>query len=112
MKTITFGNILEIVVVAALGSYFIVGALVICFLIFQRPKLSNRPLPRGMLWEPKDQEWAIRSWFLSLTAWHPLLFVLHLLVWPFWFMTYLDWLEAQEESESTPYLGPTDDGEV
>ena len=112
MKTITFGNILEIIVVAAVGSYFIVGLVVICFLVSRRPKRPNRPLPRGMLWELKDHEWETRRWFLLLTTFHPLLIVLHVVAWPFWFMTYLDWIDAEEENASTRYVGPIDDGEA
>jgi hypothetical protein len=74
---ITFEDISEIIVVAALGSYFIVGLVVICFLASRRPKLQDRPLPGGMLGEPKDHEWATRRWFLLLTTFHPLLIVLH-----------------------------------
>jgi hypothetical protein len=109
VKTITFGNILEIIVVAALGSYFIVGFAVICFLLSRRPKPPNRLLPRGMLWEPKDHEWATRWWFLLFTTFHPLLIVLHVLVWPFWFMAYLDWIDA-EEGKLTNSVPWTDQG--
>ena len=41
---------------------------------------------------------------------HPLAFVLCLLIWPFWFMSYLDSLEAEEEGTPPQYLGPPDDG--
>ena len=108
----TFGNVLEIIVVAALGSYFIVGFAVICFVISRRPKPPNRLLPRGMLWEPKDHAWATRRLFLMFTTFHPVLIVLHVVVWPLWFMAYLDSIETEEENEPPQYLGPTDDEEV
>jgi hypothetical protein len=112
VTTITFNDVLEIIVVAALGSYFIVGLAVLCFVIARRPKRPDRPLPRGMLWEPKNHEWNTRWWFLMFTSNHPLLIVLHVIVWPLWFMAYLDSIEAEEENTPTQYLGPSDDEQV
>jgi len=109
---ITFEDVLGIIVMAALGSYFIVGLAVVLFVISRRPKRPDRPLPRGMLWESKDHEWNTRWWFLLVTFNHPLLIVLHVVFWPLWFMAYLDLIEAEEENKATPYLGPTNDEEV
>ena len=111
MRAITLDDVLEIIIVAALGSYFIVGVLVYCFVIFRRPKQPDRLLPKGMLWEPKDHQWNTRWWFLTLTSDHPLLIVLHVLIWPFWFMAYLDSIEVEEENK-VEYHGPTKDDEM
>lgn len=108
MTTITSGDVLEIIVVAALGSYFVVGLIVVCFVIPRRPKPSSRPLPPGMLWEPKNHNREMSRWFLLLTSFHPFLIVLHVVAWPFWFMAYLDWIDAEEGNTPTRYLGPTD----
>jgi hypothetical protein len=112
MTMITFEDILGIIVIAALGSYFIVGLAVVLLVVSRRPKRPDQPLPRGMLWESKDHEWNTRWWFLVLTMNHPVLIVLHVVFWPVWFMAYLDLIEAEEEDRSTPYLGPTDDDDV
>lgn len=108
MTTITFNDVLGIIVVAALGSYFVVGVAVYCFVISRRPKRPDRPLPPGMLWEAKDHEWNTRWWFLMLTGNHPLFIALHVIVWPLWFMAYLDSVKADEENR-TQYYGPSDD---
>jgi hypothetical protein len=111
MAAITFADVLGIVVLAALGSYFIVGLAVVGFLFFRGPKWPRRGLPRGMLWEPKDHRRNTRWWFMALTSDHPLLIALHVVAWPLWFMTYLDELD-EEEAPPTQYLGPSDDEEV
>lgn len=112
MATITFDDVLGIIIVAALGSYFIVGLVVYGFVLFRGPKWPDRPLPQGMLWEAKDHKWNTRWWFLSLTNKHPLLLALHIVVWPLWFIAYLDSIDAEEENRPTQYYGPTEDDEV
>lgn len=106
MTKITFDDILGIIIVAALGSYFIVGFVVYLFVISRRPKRPDQLLPKGMLWEAKDHEWNMRWWFLILTSNRPLLMVIHVLIWPFWFMAYLDSMEVEEENKPE-YHGPT-----
>ena len=112
MTAITFSDILGIIIVAALGSYFIVGLAVVGFVFFRGPKWSDRPLPQGMVWEPKHHKRNTRWWFLALTNDHPLLIALHVLVWPLWFLTYLDSIDEEEQDTSAPYLGPKEDEEV
>ena len=105
---ISLSDILEIIIVAALGAYFIVGLGVVMFLIFRGPKMSLPPR-NGMLWEKKDNERNL-WWWLSISGrQHPVGFVLLILIWPYWFMSYLDSLEAEDEETPPQYLGPTDD---
>jgi hypothetical protein len=103
---ISLSDILGIIIVAALGAYFIVGLVVVLFLFFRGPKMLSPPR-NGMLWEKKDHERNMWWWASSLMSNHPIAFVLQLLIWPVWFMSYLDSLDAEEEK--TDYLGPPDD---
>jgi hypothetical protein len=105
---ISLSDILGIIIVAALGAYFIVGLVVVLFLIFRGPKMSLPPR-NGMLWEEKDNERNVWWWLSVSGRTHPVGIVLHLLIWPLWFMSYLDSLDAEDEETPPQYLGPTDD---
>ena len=52
---ISLSDILDIVIIAALGAYFIVGLVVVVFLFLRGPKMSLPP-KNGMLWEAKDHD--------------------------------------------------------
>lgn len=106
VMVISVSDILEIILVAAVGAYLIVGLVVVLFLLFRGPKWSFPP-KNGMLWEAKDHDRNMWWWGSRYMTLHPVAFVLLLLIWPVWFMSYLDSLDA--EDQKTDYLGPPDD---
>jgi len=97
----------EILVTAAVGSYLIVGAIIVLFISVSFSWTKNW---RSDVAQRDDEERNLRT----VSAWttvflrFPVTFVLHVAIWPLYFAWYLDYLDAKDAEEENQRAAPRD----